>query len=450
VSLTSPKSTVGSIQIENVSKSFRRTGNQNKTYGTIKSKILEVVTGKKSPLLDTTEDDISEDPTFYALKDISFNVEPGASVALVGRNGSGKSTILKLLAGIYTPDSGKVTTNGSVSALIELGAGFHPDFTGRENIYLGGIMFGLSKAEIKDRFDTIVKYAELGAVIDQPVRTYSSGMYMRLGFSLAIHTNPDILLVDEVLAVGDAHFIHKCQDSISEFKRSGKTLVFVTHDLSSVSRWCDEAMWLEGGRIKQRGHPREITDYYLLSVRDQENKELESEDKLQKAEDDETQYDDTPGSPGDLRSRKWGNRLVTLSDLKLSNGKESTWTFSKDDSFTVSMNYTINKPTDDIIFGIGIIKIDGLEVFGTNTGFNETSKSLVKSHVIDKAVNHGTCSITLPRLGLTEGTYYIDIACHAEDGTPYDYHHRIHKFHVRTNEPTHGIIEPIFSWSFSD
>jgi ABC-type polysaccharide/polyol phosphate transport system ATPase subunit len=354
-----------------------------------------------------------------------------------------------LLAGIYTPDKGSVTVTGSVSALIELGAGFHPDFSGRENIYLGGIMFGLSKKEITERFDKIVSYADLKDVIDQPVRTYSSGMYMRLGFSLAIHTDPDILLIDEVLAVGDAHFIHKCQDSISEFKRAGKTLIFVTHDLSSVSRWCDEAVWLESGKIKLKGHPRQITDSYLLSIRDQEDKDLESEENLNTINIDAPDPDATPGAPGDLHTKRWGNRTIELSEVKLIDGTgKHTWSFSKDDLFKVSAKYKINTPTDDIVFGVGIIRIDGLEVFGTNTGFLEETSDMVKNLVVTPNKLEGTIEFVMPRLGLSEGSYYIDVACHAEDGTPYDYHHRMHKFQVRTNLSTHGIIEPEFNWSF--
>lgn len=439
-------SKLGSIKIENVSKSFRRGVSKN-SYSTLKTKLLEFCGLKKDP----KESNTKTESHFFALKDISIDIPAGSSIALVGRNGSGKSTLLKLLAGIYMPDSGKISAEGSISALIELGAGFHPDFSGRENIYLGGIMFGLSKHEIAERFDKIVSYAELEEVIDQPVRTYSSGMYMRLGFSLAIHTDPDILLVDEVLAVGDAHFIHKCQDSISEFKRRGKTLVFVTHDLSSVSRWCDEAIWLENGKIKMRGHPREITDYYLMSVREQENKELASEDNLAQLIGLETSNDDTPSLPWELTSKRWGNKYAELKNVKLYNTKrEETWTFSKDDALTVTAEFCIYKPLTDVVFGIGIIRIDGLEIFGTNTGFLEETKQLVEESVINKNLREGTVSITLPRLGLTEGTYFLDIACHAEDGTPYDYHHRIHKFHVRTNALTHGVIEPIFKWSFHE
>lgn len=440
-------SKTGSISIENVSKSFQRSGITKNSYSTIKSKLLEFCKLKKTSGIQ----DNNSNSKFFALDNINIDIPAGSSIALVGRNGSGKSTLLKLLAGIYIPDSGKVTTLGSVSALIELGAGFHPDFSGRENIFLGGIMFGLTKHEIMERFDKIVSYAELEDVIDQPVRTYSSGMYMRLGFSLAIHTDPDILLIDEVLAVGDAHFIHKCQDSISEFKRKGKTLVFVTHDLSSVSRWCDEAIWLEHGKIKMRGHPREITDYYLLSIRDQENKELESEDNLAQLIGLETSKDDTPSLPWELTSKRWGNKNAELTSVKLINTKlEETWTFGKDDSLTVKANFKLNKNTDDLVFGVGIIRIDGLEVFGTNTGFHEETKKLVKLQVLDKNLKEGVVCFTMPRLGLSEGTYFLDIACHAEDGTPYDYHHRIHKFHVRTNSRTHGIIEPIFKWGFNE
>ena len=441
------KNQAGSIQLENVSKSFNRSKGKN-TYSTLKSSLLNLFSSKnpKEKILEGT----SDESKFFALNDISIDIPAGSSLALVGRNGSGKSTILKLLAGIYTPDSGQVKVNGSVSALIELGAGFHPDFSGRENIYLGGIMFGLSKAEISKRFEKIVTYAELEHVIDQPVRTYSSGMYMRLGFSLAIHTDPDILLIDEVLAVGDAHFIHKCQDSISEFKHAGKTLIFVTHDLSSVSRWCDQAVWLENGKIKLKGSPRQITDSYLLSVSEQEDKMLASEDKRVLENSSENSERKSPGEPSDLDTKRWGNKTMELSDVVLSDGNgKATWTFSMEDSLTVSMKFTNVKSTKDIVFGIGIIRVDGLEIFGTNTGFLQTTNDQVKAEIVEKNAAQGIVKFHLPRVGLSEGTYFMDVACHAEDGTPYDYHHRMHKFQVRTNLRTHGIIEPVFSWSFN-
>src|SRR5438552_15469484 len=185
---------------------------------------------------------------------------------MVDRNGSGKSTMLKLIAGIGKPTSGSIRVEGRVSALIELGAGFHPEISGRENVYINGMMLGLSKREITERFDDIVRFAELEDFIDAPVKTYSSGMYMRLGFAVAIHVDPDVLLVDEVLAVGDEGFTHKCLDKFSEFRRRGRTILLVTHALNLVERFCDEAIWLDAGVARAHGDPKRVVDAYLTAV----------------------------------------------------------------------------------------------------------------------------------------------------------------------------------------
>jgi lipopolysaccharide transport system ATP-binding protein len=195
-------------------------------------------------------------------EDLDLSVEKGTTLGIIGRNGSGKSTLLKLLAGIYRPDSGRIQMSGRVSALLELGAGFHPEFTGRENVFINGIILGLTKKEIRDRFDEIVRFAEIEEFIDCPVRTYSTGMYMRLAFSVATHVDPDILLIDEVLAVGDEHFMHKCRKRLGGFKERKITILLVTHDLRTVESFCDEALWLESSLEIVRGDPREIVGKY--------------------------------------------------------------------------------------------------------------------------------------------------------------------------------------------
>ena len=191
--------------------------------------------------------------TFQALKDVTFAVPSGHTLGIIGRNGSGKSTLLKLLAGIYRPDHGKIVVHGKVGALLDLGAGFHPEFSGRENILINGIVLGLSKREVRQHLDDIIRFAELEAFIDEPVKTYSLGMYMRLGFSVAVHADPDILLIDEILAVGDEGFFQKCYDKLAAFRRRGKTIILVSHDLGTVSRWCDTVVWIEDGMVQAQG-----------------------------------------------------------------------------------------------------------------------------------------------------------------------------------------------------
>jgi lipopolysaccharide transport system ATP-binding protein len=202
----------------------------------------------------------SED--FWAVKDIRLSIPRGSTVGLIGRNGSGKSTLLKLISRILYPTTGQITVNGKMSTLLELGAGFHPDFTGRENIYLNASILGFSKKDIDHKLEEIIDFSELRDFIDSPVRNYSSGMYMRLGFSVAIHVNPDILLIDEILAVGDYEFQQKCMSRILQFKAEGKTIIFVSHSSDQVKKLCDIAVWLENGLIKQQGSVGKVIDLY--------------------------------------------------------------------------------------------------------------------------------------------------------------------------------------------
>src|SRR6059036_1344877 len=254
------------ITLTNVTKVYRRyTGRQ---FSTLKSALLQ-----RSLMRD-----LQPSETFPALTDVSFTVPKGSTYGVIGRNGSGKSTALKLMAGITKPTSGTVHVDGRISALIELGAGFHPEISGRENVFINGIMLGLTRREIQERFDDIVDFAELREFIDAPVKTYSSGMYMRLGFAVAIHVDPDVLLVDEVLAVGDEGFTHKCLDKFAEFKRRGKTILLVTHSLGLVERFCDEALWLDAGRIRGSGDPKRIVGAYITDVERREEQELAAGD----------------------------------------------------------------------------------------------------------------------------------------------------------------------------
>src|SRR6059036_2014534 len=250
------------ITLTNVTKVYRRyTGRQ---FSTLKSALLQ-----RSLLRD-----LRPDQTFPALTNVSFSVPRGSTYGVIGRNGSGKSTALKLVAGITKPTSGIVRVDGRISALIELGAGFHPEISGRENVFINGIMLGLTKREVHERFDEIVDFAEMREFIDAPVKTYSSGMYMRLGFAVAIHVDPNVLLIDEVLAVGDEAFTHKCLDKFAEFKRRGRTILLVTHSLGVVERFCDDAVWLDEGTVRAQGDPRRVVDSYLTAVEKTEEEQL--------------------------------------------------------------------------------------------------------------------------------------------------------------------------------
>src|SRR5688572_12563195 len=258
---------MNAIDVTNASKVYRRYSRRHQ-FSTLKSALLS-----RSLIRD-----LRPDGTFAALRDVTFAVPRGRTLGVIGRNGSGKSTLLKLVAGITKPTTGTVRVAGRISALIELGAGFHPEISGRENVFINGIMLGLTKRQIRDRFDAIVDFAELREFIDAPVKTYSSGMYMRLGFAVAIHVEPDVLLVDEVLAVGDEGFTHKCLDKFAEFRRRGKTVLLVTHSLGLVERFCDEALWMDGGHVRATGDPRRVVGAYVTAVETGEEEQLAADD----------------------------------------------------------------------------------------------------------------------------------------------------------------------------
>ncbi|BAU33123.1 ABC transporter ATP-binding protein [Microcella alkaliphila] len=233
------------VVVDHVSKKFRMYKERNQS---LKAAVMR---GKKA---------VAED--FWAVRDVSFDVPKGATFGLIGRNGSGKSTLLKCLARILHPDEGSITMKGKAASLLEVGSGFHPELSGRENVFLNGSILGLSKKEITARFDEIVEFSGVEKFIDQPVKNYSSGMYVRLGFSVAIHVQPDILVVDEVLAVGDGAFKKKSQDKFIEFTKSGRTVILVTHSLAQVRDMCDQVAWLDQGKLAAVGDAVEVTKQY--------------------------------------------------------------------------------------------------------------------------------------------------------------------------------------------
>jgi ABC-type polysaccharide/polyol phosphate transport system ATPase subunit len=423
------------VEIASVSKTFRKHTLTRRSYSTVKTSILSRLFKRQG----------GEGSTLTALQHFSMKIPKGSSFGVIGRNGSGKSTLLKLIAGIYQPDTGTVSVQGRVAALIELGAGFHPDFTGRENIYLGGIMYGMSRKEVDAKLDDIVAFAELEEFIDDPVRTYSSGMYMRLGFSLAVHTDPEVLLIDEVLAVGDAGFIHRCQERISEFKRRGKTMIFVTHDLDSVARWCDHAVWLDKGVVRAEGEPVRVIDTYLSAINDSEREELKSENEA--VAEESVVVADEPTEQEEVN--RWGSRQVEITSVKmLSDDSREEWVFRTEDRVKVVISYVMHEPVDELVFGIGLLRADGTVVFGTNTAIAGVEPPLPGSTSSEQPL-HGECTFFVDRLGLTENTYFLDVAAHREDGLAYDYHHLMHRFSVRGSKRHHGVYEPKHRWSFS-
>jgi ABC-type polysaccharide/polyol phosphate transport system ATPase subunit len=415
------------IELADVSKVYRKYSGRQ--FATLKSALL-----KRSLLRD-----LRPNEAFLALKNVSFSVAKGSTVGVIGRNGSGKSTALKLVAGITKPTSGTVRGDGRISALIELGAGFHPEISGRENVFINGIMLGLSKRDIEERFDEIVEFAELRDFIEAPVKTYSSGMYMRLGFAVAIHVNPDVLLVDEVLAVGDESFTHKCLDKFSEFRRRGKTILIVTHSLPLVERLCDEAVWLDAGEKQAEGDPKRVVDAYLTAVERSEQQQMSV--TTAKA----VQIAATAAPGGDMSQAtvgRWGSREIEISDVQLLGADgQASFAFQSGDAVSIRFRVKSLQPISDFVFGIAVFNVDGVCCFGTNTDIDAMTSERIDGE--------GQATFGIDSLDLVDGTYKLDVAAHRRDGAPYDYHRLLYTFRVQSRTHDTGIFRPKHRWTFS-
>ena len=441
------------IELSNVSKVYRKYS--GKQFATLKSALLQ-----RSILRE-----LRPNETFPALTDVSFTVPKGSTYGVIGRNGSGKSTALKLVAGITKPTSGTVRVAGRISALIELGAGFHPEISGRENVFINGIMLGLTKREIQQRFDQIVDFAELTEFIDAPVKTYSSGMYMRLGFAVAIHVDPDVLLVDEVLAVGDEGFTHKCLDKFAEFRRRGKTILLVTHSLSLVERFCDEALWLDGGCARTHGDPKRVVGAYLTAVEHTEDAQLAAttakavEEASRDGQEGQDGRDGQEGKNGEesgpverqadptsnmfqATEGRWGSREVEVTDVAfLDASGQPSFVLHSGEPMAIRVKVHAQQPTDDFVFGIGLFNADGVCCYGTNTFLEEMNP--------ERLTGDAEATFTVDSLDLVEGTYKLDVAVHKRDGYPYDYHRLLYTFRVKSRVHNVGIYRPRHRWTFS-
>ena len=360
------------------------------------------------------------------LKGISFQVRRGEAIGLIGHNGCGKSTTLKLLTKIMYPDSGTITMKGRVSSLIELGAGFHPDMSGRENIYTNASIFGLTKKEIDKRLDDIIRFSELEQFIDNPVRTYSSGMYMRLAFSVAINVDADILLIDEILGVGDANFQAKCFNKLREIKASGTTIVIVSHSLGQIEQICERSIWIHEGVIRAEGPPKEIDLAYLESmgqkIQERTAQELAEQAAAQQAEEaakpapeaEAPEAVPEPEEPEEVKKR-WGNGNARISAIHvLTKDGQKQRVFRTGDAVRIRVDYRVKKPVEDAVFGIGIFNRDGVQCYGTNTHIDKLPQF--------RLTESGTAEISLHEVNLLPGEYLIDIAIESGDGIPVDYY----------------------------
>ncbi|MDD6715218.1 MAG: ABC transporter ATP-binding protein [Firmicutes bacterium] len=363
----------------------------------------------------------------HVLSNVSLTVNRGQALGLIGHNGCGKSTTLKLLNKILYPDSGNIYMNGKISSLIELGAGFHPDMTGRENIYINASIFGLKKHEIDERLDDIIRFSELERFIDSPVRTYSSGMYMRLAFSIAINVNADILLVDEILAVGDANFQKKCFDKMKEIKSSGTTIVIVSHSMDQIKSICDRVIWLEEGKIREDGDAYQVCDDYLTAMDDAAKARMrkeQSEITNVVIQDPNIAYPISQiTKQAGKNARRSGNMRARFSNIELDdpNGKPCRM-FSFGDSCKVKFSITSQQPDliGEIIFNI--ITKDGnwltsLESYLNVNGYSNYSK-----------ITGG--EVEIKNMPLSEGDYILEAVLRSPEGKDYDCLTHFIYFHV--------------------
>jgi ABC-type polysaccharide/polyol phosphate transport system ATPase subunit len=356
---------------------------------------------------------------FWALREVSLEVPEGATFALIGENGSGKTTLLKCMAKILRPEKGHIETRGKISALLELGAGFHPELTGRENIFLNGSILGLTKKQLSRRFDEIVEFAGLEQFIDTPVKNYSSGMYVRLGFSVAINVDPDILLIDEVLAVGDAEFQRKCMEKFDEFRASGKTVVIVSHALDSIRNLADTVGWLEHGVLRRLGKSSEVIDEYL------------TESHVDREADGEY-------------GQRWGTGEARIEKFELLDASgEPVKRVRTGDTVVFRLHYKSDALISSPVWGIGIYTMEGVWV---------TAPTTQHAGLLPKRLEPGAegwVELRVDRLLLLPGTYDVSTwLFNVTGGHEYDTRHRLFRFDVEFGEPheDHGLLSLGGNW----
>ena len=405
------------IRVAGVSKRFRRTlpGDRLRT---LKSALVGGLRTR----------DLPRDETIPALEEVSFEVARGESFGLIGGNGSGKSTLLKLVAGMLRPTTGELAVDGRVAALIELGSGFHPEISGRENVYINGAVLGLSRRQIDRRYREIVEFSGLADFMEEPVKNYSSGMYVRLGFAVAIHTDPDVLLVDEVLAVGDEAFAHRCIRRIEEFLAAGRTLLLVSHSLDLVAELCDRVLWLDRGHQRLTGDPRRVIDAYRQAVAEEEGAEHLAAARAGQEEAGEV--------------LRWGSGQAEITTVRLlgPDGSER-YHLQSGDRAVFEIHARAARPLTDFVFGIAVNTPRGFECWGTNTDL----EGFVPGELAGDVVVRVTC----PALRLAPGEYSVDVAIHARDGAPYDYRRRAIGFTVTAGTGGVGVYFPEHRWEFT-
>lgn len=385
------------IEVRSVGKKLRlRNASQS-----LKSAVLDRFRGRRP------------DADFWALTDVTFNARPGETLGIIGANGAGKTTLLSLIAGTMDPTVGEIHTRGAISSLLELGAGFHPELSGRENIFLSGAIMGLERARIRDRFDAIVDFAGLRDFIDQPVKHYSSGMYVRLGFAVAVEVDPQILLIDEVLAVGDMDFQRKCVARMREFHQMGKTMLIVSHDLPTVQSLSDRILLLDRGRVVNLGRPAEIVgEYRSRAVR---------------------------AGTGDL-AREWGSGEVRIQGVDFfDHSGRAVDRIGWGEPLRARIQYRANLPIERPVFGFSISDARGRLIFGSNTQ--------VEAFVLPRIEGEGALELEIERMNMARGAYLFSFSIHSEDHRT-NYHRMDYAFPitVEANRDFEGVTHMPCAW----
>ena len=409
-----------SIEVENLSKVY-------KLYDKPSDRLKEAL----SPVKKCYHKD------FYALRDLNFKIKPGETVGFVGKNGSGKSTLLKLLTEVLTPTEGSLKINGKVSALLELGAGFNNEYTGMENIYLNGTIMGYSREEMDKRVDDIVKFADIGEYINQPVKTYSSGMFVRLAFAVAINVEPDILIVDEALAVGDVRFQLKCMDKFLEFKEKGITILYVSHDINSIKRFCTRAIWINEGHLEADGDVDLITDKYLDYLKMLDAQSEEKDDAKDNTDNDIAKS----GAEGE-RDLESTVEIAEVVSLKIMNSRgEETEEIEHGEKVSLTLTYYVNDTTiKNPVVGIALLRLDNLYVCGLNTLLDKVDVPWEKGY--------NSVTLTYDSFNLVGGGYYFDVAVYDQTASvPFDYRTKYREVFVKMGYIAEGIEILPHKWS---
>jgi lipopolysaccharide transport system ATP-binding protein len=376
---------------------------------------------------------------FWSLKDINFDLGRGSALGIVGANGAGKSTLLRLLAGISHPDEGRLHVYGRLSGLLSLGAGFHPDLTGRENVYVTGVIAGLNRKEVASRFDEIVEFAELGHAIDAPLRTYSSGMQMRLAFSVAIHVESEVLLIDEVLAVGDRAFQQKCLDRIKLLRQGGTTIVIVSHETLPLSELCDEVIWLEQGRVREHGRALDTLAHYLTAM-EEINADRVRRETLRRTPAQHPALQVSTGTVLEVGQNRFGSMEIQAADIRVldRNGAPSE-EFQSGDPIHVVIEYHAPNPVHSPVFGLTLMDDGEKTVFSASTDSSGTSLATIHGR--------GVVRFEICPASIGCGSFFLNAGIYHEDWSyAYDHHWRVHELRIQESGGGNGNIGDRSSW----